>query len=394
VKNALARSLAVVLAMAGISVWAADNSDRFASALYAELAGGESGNLFVSPYSIRAALAMVASGAAGATEKQLVETLGLPADRAARAQAVRASRKRLDEARARSGVTLDIANRVWSQKSFPLLPAFTSGLEDTFGAGMVEADFAAAPDKVRREINGWVEQQTRDRIRDLLPPGLLTRDARMVLVNAIYFYGLWSSPFPAAATKDEPFHLADGGQATVPLMFQRLKRAAYAELGDVQVCEIPYRGDELVMTVILPKAGGLPALEARIKAEGLAPFLAALRREEVNVRLPRFKLESQFSLAETLAKLGIRDAFNAGAADFSGMTGGRDLYVSAVVHKAFVDVNEKGTEAAAATAVVMERTSIAVPREPRDFRADRPFIFALRDRTSGEILFLGRLARP
>jgi serpin B len=371
----------------------ADGEAQFAAALYAQLASAENGNLFLSPYSIHAALAMVASGAAGETERQMVETLRLPAGREERAALLRALGDRLEAARAKADVTLDAANRVWSQKSFPLLPAFTAGLEKTFGAGIATADFTADAEGARREINGWVEDRTRQRIRDLLAQGVLTRDTRMVLVNAIYFYGGWQNPFKAEATETAPFHAAGEKDVRVPMMHRLHKETAYREVDGVQVCDLPYKGGELVMTVILPKAGGLPELEQRIAKYGLAPFLEPRPERDVDVYLPRFKLEASFSLAEKLAGLGMRDAFTT-AADFSGMTGKKDLFISAVIHKAFVEVNEKGTEAAAATAVIMRATAFRPMAPPVEFRADRPFVFVLRDRSSGLVLFLGRLADP
>jgi serpin B len=370
----------------------ADES-RFAAALYGELAAKETGNLFFSPYSIEAALAMVAAGAAGETERQMAETLGLPADRAKRAEAILALRRRLEEVRTKSDVSLDIANRVWSQKAVPLLPTFTSGLEDTFGAGFAPANFAGNAEGVRREINGWVEKKTRDRIQNLIQPGILGPDTVMVLVNAIYFYGSWLTPFAESATAPAPFHLAGGGTTEVKLMHRRQRDTRYGEIGGVQVCELPYRGRDLVMTILLPPAGRLADLERQIAAGDLGPFLDIRGLREVDLYLPRFRMEAQFSLPETLKKLGIRDAFT-GAADFSGMTGKRDLFLSDVIHKAFVEVNEKGTEAAAATAAVMRETAAPVPQPAVEFRADRPFVFAIRDRRSGAILFLGRLAKP
>jgi serpin B len=372
----------------------AAEANRFAGVMFGQLARAEEGNFVVSPFSIHSCMAMVAAGAAGDTESQMNATLGLAADRTARNLGLNALRGRLDALGAKGDVTLEVANRVWVQKSYPLLPAFTANVESTFGAGFAAADFVARADGERKAINGWVEDRTRSRIKDLIPPRLLGPDTRMVLVNAVYFYGAWQTPFPADRTEAAPFHVSPGRDAQVDLMQAHLDHLGYREEPGLQVCELPYRGRDLSMVVLLPPAGQLGALEARLAREGLDPVAGRLRPRTVNVALPRFRIEAQFGLNDPLIALGMRDAFSPGRADFSGMTGTRDLFVSAVVHKAFIEVNEKGTEAAAATGAVMTLTAMPVAEEPAVFRADRPFLFALRDRTSGVVLFLGRVAQP
>ncbi len=382
-------------APAGDSKAGAEAANRFAARVFEKLAAEAKGNLFFSPYSIHAALAMVNEGAHEETARQFLDTLDLPADPAARSTILLALQSRLEEVRKKGEVTLDIANRVWSQKSYPLLADFTGVIERTFGAGFVAADFAGDFEGARREINAWVEKQTRDRIRDLIKPGLLNELTRMVLVNAIYFYGSWQTPFAAEATKDQPFHLADGRSVPAPLMHAQLEGLPYAEIEGGQACEIPYRGRDLAMLVLLPKPGGLAGLEARVAKDGVDAVAQGLRGRKVRLYLPRFKVEQEFKLNDALQAVGIRDAFDVRRADFTGMTGNRDLYLSAVVHKAFVEVNEKGTEAAAATGAIMALRSAAPrPEEPVEFRADRPFVFAIVDRRSRAILFLGRVADP
>ncbi len=372
----------------------AADATLFAGALFGRLAGTVEGNFVVSPFSVHSCMSMVAAGAAGDTESQMNAVLGLAADRAARNAGLQARQKRLNALGAKGDVTLEVANRVWVQKSYPLLPAFTRDVESVFAAGFAPADFAGQAERERGIINDWVEEKTRDRIKDLIQPGLLGPDTRMVLVNAVYFYGAWQTPFPGDRTEKAPFHAAPGRAIEVDLMQAHLERLGYREEAGLQVCELPYRGREVSMVVLLPAAGQLGALETRLAREGLDAVAGRLRPRTVNVALPRFKIEAQFGLNDPLIALGMRDAFNPGRADFSGMTGTRDLFVSAVVHKAFIEVNEKGTEAAAATAAVMRLTAMPVAEEPAVFRADRPFLFALRDRGSGVVLFLGRVARP
>lgn len=373
---------------------AATEANRFAASLFGELSATAKGNLVVSPFSIHTCMSMVAAGAAGNTERQMLQSLALPADRTARHAALAALRARMDAVGAKGDVTLDVANRVWTQKSYPLLPAFVKDVESVFGAGFAAADFAGQAEQERRIINGWVEEKTRDRIKDLLPPGILTPLTRMVLVNAVYFYGTWQTPFSKDRTEAAPFHAAPGRDLDVDLMQAHLEHLGYHEEPGLQVCELPYKGREVSMVVLLPAAGRLGALEARLARGDLDAITDRLRPRTVNVGLPRFKIEAQFGLNDPLIALGMRDAFSPGRADFSGMTGTRDLFVSAVVHKAFIEVNEKGTEAAAATAAVMAVRAMPRMEEPAVFRADRPFLFVLRDRASGAILFLGRVASP
>lgn len=373
---------------------AAASANRFASELFGVLAKEHAGNYVFSPFSIHAALSMVAAGAANDTEAQLIGALKLPADREARAAAIKSLRDRMEAAGAKGDITLEVANRVWVQKSYPLLPAFTKEVEGVFGAGFASADFATAAEPTRREINGWVEDRTRKRIRDLVPPGALSPATRMVLVNAIYFYGTWEEPFPKERTESAPFHVAADRDVKADLMQAHREHTGYREEDGLQVCELPYKGRGLSMVVLLPAAGKLGDLEARVARDGFDAVCGRMGSRTVNVALPRFKIEAPSGLNEPLKSLGIRDAFDAERADFSGMTGKRDLCVSDAIHKAFIEVNEKGTEAAAATMVAMVATSAPIMQEPVTFRADRPFLFALRDRLSGAILFVGRVENP
>jgi len=287
---------------------------------------------------------------------------------------------------------LRVANALWGQQDFEFLPSFTKLVENQYGGHLERVNFVQAAEKARRTINTWVERQTNGKIKDLIGPGLLDSMTRLVLTNAIYFKGTWASQFKKSETQDEPFTLRDGGKVQVPMMNQQA-RFGYGETDTLQVLEMPYVGQELSMVVLLPKEpAGIGALEKALTAENVSKWLSGVHKQEVIVAVPRFKMTHKFSLGAVLQAMGITDAFSRGA-DFSGMTGRRDLFISAVVHQAYVDVNEEGTEAAAATGVAMTLTAMAPGKVPV-FRADHPFLFLIRDIRSGSILFLGRTMNP
>ncbi|NQT51969.1 serpin family protein [bacterium] len=368
-------------------------NNAFALDLYAKLSQ-EKGNLFFSPYSISTALAMTYAGARGNTETQMATALhfGLGQEPLHAAfhnllEATRGGDKR--------GYQLSVANALWGQQGYGFLDQFLKVTQAHYGAGLRQVDFRGATEAARQRINLWVEKQTNGKIKDLIQPGILDELTRLVLTNAIYFKGDWASQFKKAATRDAPFTLAGGKTTTAPLMYQRQK-FGYAESRDAQALEMPYVGEDLSMIVLLPrKADGLAALEASLSADTLNGWLGRMRHPRtVRVYLPRFKMTSAFRLGQQLKVMGMPDAFNARKADFSGMDGREDhLYIAAVIHKAFVEVNEEGTEAAAATAVVMKARSARIPRDPV-FRADRPFLFLIRHKPTGSILFMGRVADP
>jgi serpin B len=375
---------------------AADGNNRFAIDLYAGLRERK-GNLFFSPYSAHAALAMTAAGAKGATRDQLVKALHLPAGGEQVAAAGDLGRF---YSRPRADVQLSVANALWGQKGFPWRPEFLALQRQRFGAALSEADFAADPEGERRRINRWVADQTRDRIKDLLGEGRVGPEHRMVLVNAVYFNGEWESPFDRKQTVPRAFTQADGTTSDVPSMLREGGFRMYVESRpgrrwepEFQVAEVPYEGGELSMVLLLPGAhDGLPALEARLTPAALADWLA--KAGDVgrgNLILPKFRIETAtMSLNEPLQRLGVIAAFDPGAADFTGLhSGGERLHVDEVVQKAFVDVNEEGTEAAAATAVGMKQVSGSL-----GFAALRPFLFLIRDARRGTILFMGRVEKP
>ncbi|MCR4424909.1 MAG: serpin family protein [Firmicutes bacterium] len=373
------------------SVAAGNNS--FAFDLYSRLARGE-GNVFFSPYSISSALAMTYAGARGETAKQMAHVLHFSLA-PERLHAALSDLTAMFNDPGRAAYSLSVANALWGQVGYTFRPEFLDIAGRYYGAGFKEVDYIddANREQTRQTINGWVEAKTNNKIKDLIKPYDLTALTRLVLTNAIYFKGKWEFQFKPENTKTMPFHISDEEQADVPMMHQ-MAEFRYAENDQVQILEMPYTGGDLSMVILLPKPGyGIEALEGTMCPENTRSWLSQLSREKVEVFLPRFKLETRLLLNGGLQDLGMIDAFDEYAADFSGMTPGRDLYISKVIHQAFVEVNEEGTEAAAATAVMMSGKSILLDVPPV-FRADRPFAFLIRDLRSGSILFMGRLVDP
>jgi serine protease inhibitor len=367
-------------------------NSEFAFDLYGRLRARD-GNVFFSPYSISSALAMTYAGARGPTATQMATVLRFPfeGDRLHRSLAavtgkVKAAARHAD---------LRVANALWPQAGFPITPDFQSIAQRRYGAGLESLDFRRAPEKARVTINTWVEQQTDDRIKELLPEGVLTPSTGLVLTNAIYFKGVWKHAFLESATRKEKFILSTGQEISdAPLMSQS-RSLRYLDGGGFQALELPYTADELSMIVFLPRTvDGLAKLEASLTADRLADWLARMTTQEVDVTLPRFKVTAEFRLDQALADLGMPLAFSAGQADFSGIAKDVPLSLSAVIHKAYVDVNEKGTEAAAATGAVVRVTSAVVPPPRPVFRADHPFFFIIRDNGTGSTLFAGRVVNP
>ncbi len=344
-------------------------------------------NLFFSPYGISLCLAMAYAGARGETERQMAETLRftLPQDRLHPAFA------QLSLTLAgRNGLELSIANSLWGQTGYPFLPSFLCLLGEVYGAPLQELDFLADPEAARRTINRWVEEETRGRIQDLIPPMGITEETRLVLANAVYFKAAWLFPFPEGATRDAPFHLLDRREVLVPTMVVQAPLDYFAGDG-YQAVELPYNGGEASLVILLPDPGCFEEFEQSLDTERLTQCLERLEKKDVLLFLPKFTFTSEFSLGEILAGLGMPDAFS-DQADFSGMTGRRDLVIDDVYHKAFVGLDEAGTEAAAATAVVMVMG--LPPKPPVEVRVDRPFLFLIRDQETGTILFLGRVLNP
>jgi serpin B len=362
--------------------------NRFSSTLYERLAKRGSQNLVLSPYSVASALSMALAGARGQTAGEIAKVLGQPADSpeyhagfAAMAAAIARS------ANSGENVFLD-ANRVWVQRDFEILPEYRERLTNTYRAPAATVDFIRGAEAARREINSWTESKTKGRIRDLFAPGALDADTRLVLTSAVYFYGKWEHAFQPSETRPAPFTLPSGGKVQTDFM-NRTGKYGYTENETGQFLEMRYDGTGMAFDIFLPKPGA--ALESPTP-ERLALWTGALQERKVRVSVPKFRVEAEFSLADVLSSMGMPAAFT-GAADFSGINGRRDLALARVVHKAFVDVAEEGTEAAAATGIGVSLVSMPINPDPV-FRADRPFVFVIRDTRTGLVLFTGRLMDP
>ncbi|MBP9853547.1 MAG: serpin family protein [Candidatus Omnitrophica bacterium] len=376
----------------------AENNQQFAFDLYSQIKNNDD-NLFFSPFSISMALAMTYAGARGNTEKQMAETLHFSLNQDELHPIFLKINRDLQADQGEKGFELSIANALWGEKSFKFHKSFIDLTKNYYEAGFKEADFKNNAEPERQTINSWVEKQTKDKIKDLLLPRVLTEITKLVLVNAIYFKGHWIYPFEKEYTQPRKFELISGEQIEVPTMNQE-SSYGYSENETLQILEMPYKGDELSMVIFLPKkAGGIKELEASLKTENVRNWLSKLEKQEVTVFLPKFTMTREFSLKENFESLGMTDAFNPYAADFSGMSPlaldtEYHLCISEIIHKAFVDVNEEGTEAAAATAVVMVKMTAAAVEPKPIFNADHPFIFIIRDKISDNILFIGRVMDP
>jgi serpin B len=371
-----------------------DGNSAFAVELYARLAEAE-GNLFLSPFSISAALAMTYAGARGETERQMEQALHLSLGQERVHPALGTLQAGLKAIQGEGSVRLSVANALWPQVGYAFLEAFLAVCRDYYGVAITPLDFRADPEAARLRINGWVEERTEQRIKNLIEKDVIDRRTRMVLVNAIYFKGDWARQFEEHRTEEAPFRLLRGGEVPVQMMAQRAT-FGYAALDGVQILELPYAGGDLSMVIVLPEAaGGLPDLEKSLTPARLADWLKQPVQTEVQVFLPRFRLEGKFILNQVLAALGMPDAFDEEKANFAGIDGRPDwLYVAYAIHQAFVEVNEQGTEAAAATAVIIVPRMALIPMPAPIFRADHPFLFLMREKETGSILFMGRMVEP
>jgi serpin B len=371
----------------------------FALEMYGRLAGEETeGNVFFSPYSISSALGMTWAGARGETAGQMARALGfsLPPERLHAAFAGLLEKLGPDYRRSLAGdgaepLTLVTANAIWIERSYPLLDDYVELVESRYGAAAMSSDFVGDPEGSRTAINDWVSETTRERITDLIPPGLVDEATRVVLTNAVYFKGSWQNQFDKHETRDADFTTLDGSVVQVPMMHQT-EYFRYAATSGCTAVALPYSDGMSSMLLLLPD-GDLEEFEQGLDAGRLDSILAAMEGGDVSLAMPGFEFTCSFSLRDVLVEMGMTDAFS-GSADFSGMTGDRDLLISAVIHKAFVKVDENGTEAAAATAVLMALGCAAPPPVPVEIVLDRPFLFLVRDDITGTILFMGRVADP
>jgi len=365
-------------------------NNAFAMDLYSRLAK-QPGNFVVSPLSLDAALTMTYAGARGKTARQMAHVLHFENSDTNVHAGLSALLKDLQAAN-KLGCQLDIANALWVEKNYPFLLSYLAFLHDQYDASLNQyekvADDEAKRTALRKEISSWVEGKTHDKIKDIIPPDLPSYNTRMILVNAIYFKGLWATPFNRKLTKDAPFHVSAEKFVSVLTMHVRTK-LKYGENDGIQVLEMPYHSNRLSMVILLPrKNDGLTALEKTLTVSGIQQLLQTSTSQEVNVSLPKFTETTEFRLKETLGEMGMADAFSGDEADFSGIVKVRRLWIEDVLHKTYMSVDEEGTEAAAATAVFLEDSV------PVMFSADHPFLFLIKDNSTGAILFMGRVTNP
>ena len=368
----------------------ADNA--FAVDLYHQLSRGNSGNLFFSPYSIATALEMTLQGARGTTADEMIQAMHLPGSDLAQA-GIAALRQLFQADPATAGYTLSTVNQLWVQQNFALLDSFVTSSQNLFGASPQSVDFSN-PSAAADNINAWVAGQTHGKIKDLISPDAINHLTRLVLTNAIYFKGNWTSAFDSTSTHDAPFALSSSHSESVRMMQQTSDLGYYEQSGPdgFQAVDLPFQGNHLDMIVILPASGAVDHFESSLTPELFSQITSHLSTSYVNIDLPSFKLNESFDLAAPLQALGIHTAFSQ-AADFSGIAQAQ-LHISEVVHKSFIDVNENGAEAAAATGILTKISAVVMQPNPVSFNADHPFLFAIRDRATDTMLFLGRVNDP
>ncbi len=367
-------------------------NNEFSCRLYKKYRS-QTGNLFFSAYSISSALAMTYEGARGQTAEQIRAVFGFSQDDNLRREAFKQIIQQINKQDKK--YKLSTANALWAQKDYEFLNTYFDIIQDYYAGKVSNLDFRADPESCQLTINKWVEEKTEQKIKDIIPPGLIDSFTRLVLTNAIYFKGNWVKQFNANDTQEEDFRVSPGVTVKTQMMRQIGEEAEfyYAEDNGLQILELPYDGEELSMLILLPAEDALADLEETLNWENIASWRNSLKKQRVDVYIPKFKFETKYFMGKDLADMGMPLAFSTDA-DFSGMTGKKDLFISEVIHQAFVEVNEEGTEAAAATAVVMKTTAVSRPPPIKVFRADHPFIFLIQQRQTGNILFMGRVSRP
>uniref|UniRef100_T1DIT7 Leukocyte elastase inhibitor n=1 Tax=Crotalus horridus TaxID=35024 RepID=T1DIT7_CROHD len=369
----------------------------FALNLFKKLSANDpTKNLFFSPLSMSSALLMVSLGARGNTEAQMSKVLSVSKD----GEVHQRFEKLISEInKPGANYSLSLANRLFGETSYDFLELFLESTQKFYHAGLEKLNFKQAAEDSRRHINAWVEEKTAGKIQNLLAPGIINSLTKLALVNAIYFKGNWANQFNKDYTEEKPFHINKNETKTVQMMFRKGEyNMTYISDYRTSILEIPYVGNELSMIILLPEkiednSTGLEKLEREITYEKLIDWInpRMMDLREIELSFPKFKLEEEYDLKPVLRSMGMTDAFDEGKADFSGMSTNNDLVVSEVVHKSFIEVNEEGTEAAAATAaLVMIRCAMFVP----EFKADRPFLFSIIQRATNSVLFFGRFCSP
>ena len=364
-------------------------NNKFAFELYSELDKAEDGNMFYSPYSISAALAMTYEGAKGQTADEMKSVFHFPESNILRPNFAAIYN---DINKGNNAYELRTGNALWVQQDYPFLEDYTSRVEKYYGGKAANLDFVSETEKSRQTINTFIEEQTNDKIKDLIPAGMLNSMTRLVLTNAIYFKGTWEWAFDKSDTREQDFKITPTNIVKTPMMYMDPDKATfnYADIEDLQILELPYKGEEISMLILLPTEN-LGAIEPSLTAEKLNEYKAQMKETRLDsISLPKFEFDTKYTLNENLKALGMPTAFDAENADFSGMTTAEKIWIDFVIHQAYVKVDEKGTEAAAATAVGI--VGSAMPRNV--FRADHPFIFIIQEKGTGNILFMGRVTDP
>jgi serpin B len=369
------------------------SGNEFAISMYKEL-GKETENMVFSPVSISSALAIAYAGAKNLTAREMSHALNFPADQSSLHAAFRDFLDSLTIAGQEKGTELSIANGLWVQDDYALLPEFTELGETYYSAKIENLSFKSYPEqeKSRKKINSWIEKQTNQKIKNLIPEGVLTELTRLIITNAVYFNGNWTKPFKKAKTTESIFHISSGKSVKTDFMHQK-EVVGYYEDQEIQAIQLLYKGEKHSMIILLPReTEGWKLISNIFTLERFDIIRNGFTMNEVEMAIPRYTIENEFGLKEMLKKLGMKEAFS-NDADFSGITGQTDLTIDNVLHKAFIEVNETGTEAAAATAVIMALKS-AYEEESIRFIADHPFLYFITDLTTGSIIFMGRLVAP
>jgi serpin B len=397
-KSSLNRESSPDITPEQIQILAQDNTN-FALSFYEKIRP-EEGNIIFSPISLSLALSMALAGAETSTEEAMLETLrfSLPEDEIyptfnALMLAIEGSQEKPMEEAEGDEFQLNIANSIWGQSGYDFEDEFLDILARNYGAGMYLVDYIGNPENARQLINEWVEEETQEKIKDLIPQGAINTLTRMVLANAIYFNASWQYPFNESNTKKAPFTTLDGSQIDVDMMGLSGERLAYTKGDNFQAVNIPYLSSDFSMTIIVPDQGSFQDVEENLSSEQITNILNDLMSQKVTLKMPKFDYESTIGANDPLAALGMSNAFNPELADFSGITEVEKLFISDVLHKATITVDEEGTEAAAATAIVMRATSID-PEEPIELTIDRPFFYFIQHIPTGSILFMGRVVQP
>ncbi|MFP4556730.1 MAG: serpin family protein [Bacteroidales bacterium] len=364
-------------------------ANRFALDIYKQFAAQDNQNIFFSPYSLSTAMGMTYAGAKGETKEQIAQAFHFPIDDSDLHEKLGSMKSQLERLSS-EGVEVSIANQLWADEEYRFKWLYLWKVKRAYSAPIERMAFRSKPNDSRLEINSWVEEKTNNRIVDLLPKGSISDMTAMVLTNAIFFKGQWEEKFDEKKTAQAEFKAIKGSAVECKMMKRKGKYNLYKG-NDIKLLELPYDGKDFSMLVLLPNEGTpLSKIEKGMKLEDLNHYISLMKQTEVQVSLPKFKFDAEYQMKPILAEMGMTNPFS-NYADFTRMSGKSDLKIDEIYHKAFVEVSEEGTEAAAATAVVIVRKSATVPEE---FVANRPFMFIIRDNNSGNMLFVGRVTNP